>query len=1267
MSDRSSTSDDDEPIYFTPACKPEDLICEGSDTEANPKAIIEKRQRYEQCAERVLRGQLPIIESARLRGPLYKDNKNEWLNPWRHREGDWWRPGSKDMLFKREDVMRRAREHGRNDMSPREALAWCRRDAERHAKEMGVDHDSGIERESTIKPEVEMFVVEETIHRNKAVGEQGDLIESIRSLTELPLPHVPESKFSMYTNIQDFEDAPVGESSISKKEDYGRESEVWTSIKRPVDAAWLKGSHILKRARWEGSTISSPTPLPHVANEKLQQKVTEAINVAQNLKIQPRSGFHIETPRQVLASRKSYASLQQQGATFDTEVSFHTNIGQQVRKQHSISSFGTGQGSANLYLFEDSPEPFPSVPIHTPAGRPTSTSRPSATNRVTSPRLPSHPRIVTVHSKDHETPGNVSFVTDVVPSSVNLEHFQFRKRRRRKTDPLEAANNTSITIGKYDQATLSESGRPKTSLQSIAMHSTPSTPHPIEKTAEPAVSQIQRAKSAMTKDSSCRSSEFDESRLTTQEEPRTTPVTMNSASRVTINRVYSTQREDIDNSWVTTQDDFNHAPNSSASMGITQIYRSSDFLPRASLLEHVNSPVSRNYKNESKPQSSPPEQPFNAQSARRPSTLSPNLLTLLGNPRKLDISVPYNHLDGSSTQSCYSTSPVSSMKHQLKSPQIRVLPQNLGSSQDSPPLTAKISNEECTSNIRDENPEIDRLSNLQKSDHSLGIETKEVVSKVDVSLSDEQTDEDTILQANQKLNIHIEPQDNGVVSEIHGDAEYLQDITQARLPQEVEEEMQEAMRAEPAPDDDLNSDPSSGQTSTSSSPAITNSLTLHNLTSIPKTRDTDQLSRSSLHHSTPLSCSEENIMSPASIQDHKDEHLPDTIVEEEILNMPPGNIAISSVSKSDLQPKQHAVSQPRSPQSPWVASESSLQVASKILATTEVTGSLSTAESPQSGWQREERPVTPDNDIIKPFRDLMTPSPPPYGSITPVIEERPSNTQLLVEAANQNPWIDDSKRKNTKRKRVSFGILDDEDPTLSQPSSQRQRRSPSPQYGAFGNKVARFDDDDDNVTDLNSFQNHFSAIRRKVEGGGGAETKSPVKRPSSIAKYKTSLSNAANVSPSSPAIDAMAEAFIAADRDSSRERYHHLTISPLRRRNSNVRKSAKTFGNEHEDLDNGDLKIQTSTPHLSTMTAPLNETSSNAKLGDSIHDDFDFLNEVEDFLGGDWSVEGELRKASSIGEGFELRVGMGVAKREGDVYSNSQRSLFAGEEGNVWS
>ncbi|ESZ95659.1 hypothetical protein SBOR_3960 [Sclerotinia borealis F-4128] len=1246
MSGRSLNSDnDDEPIYFTPTYKSEDLICEGSDTEANPRAIIEKRRRYEQCAERVLRGQLPIIETARLRGPFYKDNKSEWLNPWRHQEGTWWKPGSKDMLFKREDVLRRAREHGRKDMSPAEALAWCRRDARRQAEEMGVHDYSDMQCESATGPDTEGFVVDETLHGDIMMEEEGDLSKGIRSSIRPPIPQVPKST-TAHANTKDFEDTPIIGSSTSNAEDYGRQPESWTGIKRPVDVAWLKGSHVSKRARWEDPAVSSPTPLPHATSQTFQYKDTGTMIVAQSRtshKIQPRSGLSLETPRQELASRKSHASMQQSDTTSSAETSFHTNIGQQGQRR-SISMFELERELERrpTNLCEDSPEPYSSIPIYTPAGKQASVSQTSATKPVTSPRLPSHPKIGVLHDENHETPGNMTFVTDVAPSSVNLEHFQFRKKRRRKSDPPDISGRSFTVIGEDSHMPVSEDSRPNFSLQSDATFSTPFTHHPIEKAEEFSISWP--TKSVVTKASSRRSSQADESWRTTQEEIGITPSTMSSGSRITIKGGCSPQSEDIGNSWVTTQDDFNHAPTSSVSMDITQIYRSSNFVPQPNLVERMETPTIRNYENTTTLQSSPLKQPSAPQSARHLSKSSPKLSARPQDYNKLGVPMPCENLDGSSTQS-YNTSPVNSITITFKSPRACILPQNLGSSQKLPQRTTSTSNEGFVRNVRNDNVEHDSLTHVQISDDRKWVETEGAVSVMNFTLEGEQIEDVTSLQAHQESNIDIELQaDSAAAFEDLEDAEDMQGVAQGKM----QEEVQATMRAELDADDVPNSALLSGQTSTSSSLARTNNITTPNLTSIHKARSVDQIPKSSMPNQfTPLFRDEEDVLSLASTQDLT-EYLLEAAAKERVLNVPSEGTGSDTVSNPELQSGKQTATQPRIPQSPWVAAQAIPMIAPIVLTSTEVVEPLN-AESPSSGWQKEERPVTPDNDIIRPFRDLMTPSPPPEDLNTPEIEQRPSNTQLLVEAATQNPWVNGSNKKSTKRKRVSFGTLD-EDPVPSQRSSQRQRRSPSPEgtyrTGAFGNKVARFDDD---VTDMNSFQNHFSAIRSKSEGEIVPKINSSVKRGSAITKYKTTLSDTTNLIASSPAIGAMAEAFIAADRDSSRERERRLTISPSRNRKYQ-RKSYKTFEDEDED----DSGIQPSDSHFSTNVA-LNETSSNIKLEE--HTPGDFLDEVEDFLGGDWSVEGELKKATSTE--FELAT----PKRESKVHS--RRSLFAIE--NVWS
>lgn len=1236
MSGRSFTSDDDEPLYFTPTYKPEDLICEGSDTEANPRAIVEKQRRYEQCAERVLRGQLPIIQSAALRGPFYKDNKNEWVNPWRHREGGWWKPGSKDMLFRREDVMRRAKEHGRNGMSPTEALAWCRRDAKRQAKEMGIDDNMDIDSDSATHSN--RLVVDETIHEDLSMEKRGVLPKDEGTLGGPLLPRVPSSTFSTRANIEDFGDTPMIGGSVLDKDNDGKELETWAGVKRPVNIAWLKGSHISKRARWEDPAVSSPTPLPHGTGQKYQEKVTGNIAVAQNRishAIQPRLGLSLETPQHAPASGKSYVSLQQSGTTFDREGSFHTNIGQQGQQYFS---FTASEPDINAtYPFEESPKPYPTVPLDNPAGQEARASQHSATKLVTSPKLPSHRRIGAVLNKNHETPGNISFITDVAPSSVNLEHFQFRKKRRRKTDPTEVTNRPLSDIGEKIGAPLSEGNMPAPSVQRDTIISTPFILHPVQGEGGSSTSLIRRTEFPRSKGSSGRSSRVDESWLTTQEEVGFSPSTMTSDSKRTMESECSPQHENFDNSWVTTQDDFHHAPASSASMDLTQIYKISNFLPRLNHVEHIDAPAFKGHEHKSSLQSSPLKDPSSVLSVRPP-TQSPHSPALPENSNKR-VPMQYNNLDGSSTQS-YNTSPVRLAENNLSSSQACILPQNLGSSQQLPLRVTTTPEAEFNEDTRDDNPRCCQLVHVQRSDDKNGDHAQVASLEVNSALEGEQIQEFTVLETSREPNIDMVPRVNLEVSVILQDAEDMPGVNQE---EKLQEGVQEAMRAEPGAGDVLkNSVLSSGQPSTSSSSATRDNLTIHSPTSIQRAMSVNQIPKSTMSKQfTPLLLSEEDVTSPASTQD-LNEHVLEAAAVEEDVAIPSRDAGPVNALNPDPD-KDKTTTRNLSPQSPWGPGEAGLMVCPEVIPTTEKAERLSDADSPNSGWQKEGHPATPDNDIIRPFRDLMTPSPPPEA------EQQPSNTQLLVEAATQNPWVKDSE-KNLKRKRVSFDLLDDEDPVQSQHNSQRQRRSPSPEStyrsGSFGSKVAEFDD---GVTDMNSFQNHFSAVHRKPVSDDSLKANGSVKRPL-IAQYKSTISDATNLVTSSPAIDAMAEAFIAADRDSSRERERRFANSPSPTRKSK-RKNYITF--EDEDEDGDDTVFQPPNSHISKNVA-LNERSSNAKLGD--HTPKYSLDEVEDFLGEDWSVEGELKKAS-------LEFESSTPRRENNVHSRG--SLFAFE--NIWT
>lgn len=115
---------DDEPYRCSPAYGEDDIVCLGSDSEETAEEVAQKHQRYEAEAQRCSKGQLPILQSACLKGPF----ETGWVNPWRYRPAkkqnqDWWQPGSEDMLFTRAKVMERAAAHGLGYLEPADALS----------------------------------------------------------------------------------------------------------------------------------------------------------------------------------------------------------------------------------------------------------------------------------------------------------------------------------------------------------------------------------------------------------------------------------------------------------------------------------------------------------------------------------------------------------------------------------------------------------------------------------------------------------------------------------------------------------------------------------------------------------------------------------------------------------------------------------------------------------------------------------------------------------------------------------------------------------------------------------------------------------------------------------------------------------------------------------------------------------------------------------------------------------------------------------------
>jgi hypothetical protein len=259
-----------------------------------------------------------------------------------------------------------------------------------------------------------------------------------------------------------------------------------------------------------------------------------------------------------------------------------------------------------------------------------------------------------------------------------------------------------------------------------------------------------------------------------------------------------------------------------------------------------------------------------------------------------------------------------------------------------------------------------------------------------------------------------------------------------------------------------------------------------------------------------------------------------------------------------------------------------------------------------SNWQALEHPVTPDNDGIKPFKAFMTPTPSPERSEAPSEHDDVSNTQLLIKAATNNPWTSNSKQHSSQKskKRVSFGVF----PSEERPGSQTEKSTFSKQGPASPSPPQILDqsqeDDifDDGTTVMNKFAKHFSAAagcKRLLSGKNGSLL-------------------------SSPAVGAMAEAFIAADRETFIE---HDRLAALGENPTQHLKPKSDARTNLSPFDTTDYELEANFD--------------------------DFLGEAGNFL-EDWSVDSEVKKVKDSRE-----------KRSGRSDTNGRRSLFGMTS--VWS
>ena len=438
----SYTEEQKEQIYCSPPQDLEDIVCDGSDAEQTAEQIIAKRRRYEEIGRKYLSGSRPLIQSASLRGPL--DRESGWVNPWRflpRREAGWWQPGSEEMLFTRENVMKRAADHGLGYLNPTEALAWCKAAADTEAREHFDSLDvaycsagsaSGVDGEGDGSPIEDLPHLEEEHH----IGHDPPTNSSARYGPAIDSPaEIMRGNDSTNSNTK--------------------------GLKRPADAKWLKGSCVSKRARWEDTPLSSPTPLPDLLSErnKRRREVSAKVIGLQNQRHDPTS----EPINPWLQDAQQWGP----GSWFTGSRAQGQGLGSKDNGRHlALEAEARAEDMDELHevfpktLFVSAPESISGSQAKTKLSR--STSRPSldlepddlmatltrdtsfdnlaersgapirrsATRSNELPVLPrnSKTRVVADLGED------ISFATEVAPSSRNLERFHFKKKRRKSRE-----------------------------------------------------------------------------------------------------------------------------------------------------------------------------------------------------------------------------------------------------------------------------------------------------------------------------------------------------------------------------------------------------------------------------------------------------------------------------------------------------------------------------------------------------------------------------------------------------------------------------------------------------------------------------------------------------------------------------------------------------------------------------------------------------------------------------------------------------------------
>jgi hypothetical protein len=1173
----STDEEEDEPFYCSPICADKNVIWPGSDSEQTVEEIEQKRLRYEHHARRYLRGYQPVLQSTTLRGPL-----SGWINPWRWvppaaKEDDWWQPGSEDMLFTREKVMKRAADHGLGYLGPSEALAWCKASAQAEAGR--INKEESVERDTQ--------------------AEIGNTLV-VLDANESPLDPPTKSELIKSDTIDPYEEhSMVNHNSETPRTTEPANEEV-RSKKRHIDSQWLEGSYVSKRARWDGPAIATPTPQPDMG-ERHRRRVQS---------FPKRNGSNTRTSTEPSRRSVSFAdmtSAQKQmevnlnpampstapldygqapgtsppGTTFrrsaplrndgalqpqeDEIDELHTESQESIftsssRKRSHKKYHGRSRGFTNTSVLDVQPDDLnaitprqPSLPSKLSSGH----TKQNDTLRSRSNRLPKL-RKSTPLAYDSENPHEAaagdeySFVTEVALSSRDLEMFQYRKKRKRIGS--EALNPNP-----------NDSGVKKDLRETPRMASEPGTDDQAEHLSDyrgsMAPDNIERTEVSLHVDSA--------------------PIPEDEVK----------YRSDLfDESWDLMEDAIQQPPDSSALSEPPVQTISPKQLPHTHI-SPIPTKVSQPFASWPKTGSSRSEQSSRS-SPSHPLQSLPNLRKNSGGLPAVGMRVGISQDPNDRSTQSYNTSP----------PRPILNPPSELSSQTSP----------------------DNIQCGATSSSFKGVQDMGVVQK----------------RYSQPCTSFTSPV---ITSDNHRGSE-------------ISDRME--MGVESAHDLRLNRSrgiPSSGSNGSSQKPGKGDNVTMRcavdkvpGAPAVSRTQRTEhtpeahrilqeKLARaehmgvegkpeasvklfttrpmSPAQDSCPIGVNGQQVQNGISSDNASREAKRDETSMSRALRDSPGpKDAGSSFAKIDSETSWEgcghqspwAGENPESLHMTWQNSHSGLMNSSPSPMNGTGKGAVSLENwlfSGERDWDHLERPLTPQNEVVKPFKDLMSPTTGPEATNAYLEGDGLPNTQLLVTAATNNPWTSTLRNPSSKKsqKRVSFGILPSEEKENSQPNtfdkcahSKKIPGSPPPPHldadeDIFNDGIAR---------NVPKFVRHFVAAKQL--------------------SYILPQNQGSPLN-SSPPLSAQAEAFIAADRQAPGEQQRSRLSSRSPSRNPNPGR-----GRIEEDPW---LRERSSESLKSSPKLPENN------LGNLVasFDMEDALGVMSDFL-EDWSVDAELKKAKGSKE-----------------------------------